>query len=655
MNTMELVHLVSTDERAGRRSSGTSAPAFYSELIRPARQAILRARQHLLSKQRSNGLWLATQKTDAALASQLILMLAHLERNDSALAEQAVATILEQQLPNGGWPLVPDGAADLSTSVQAYFALKLSGLEANDERLSRARDTIRRLGGADAADTPTRFFLALLGQVAYDCCPAVPPEWFLWIGQQDRRTAALAAIWSHRPVRQLDAEGGVRELFIRHPSHWMTPLSLEPERVWAAASIPASILRLCERIGWTPLRAHALSRVQSQLRQDIDAEQIGQLDFCELLWHAIALHAMGYRDDSPQCQSCDERLRDMLQLDDDLLLAWPRLRSAPVTDTIAALQSLGASGVTATHPSIAAAVQWLSDRRHSGPAPSVTELAGLLELLSAGTDCEDAADEALPPAIDLRRNGRGSYRSCRFNHRARIARVASPIVERLLRLQNADGGWASCGRESTPDATSAVLQALGDHHSAMVSAAERRAVDSLRRAQRPDGSWDSARGVRLIHGTSSAVRGLLAAGVSCDDEAVAAGANWLLVHQQPSGGWGELPSECVRDGTDEFADGEATASQTAWAILALVTAGGANTAAVRRAIDFLLETQQEDGQWHEPQFVLRDAAAGRWFQSDVHAVAGPLLALSRWAVAATNEHWNGSEPVSLRLVGATAD
>src|SRR5688572_14833422 len=64
MNTMELVHFVSTGERPRERSPRTSTPPFYSELIRPARHAIMRARQHLLSEQRSDGSWSGPQNTD---------------------------------------------------------------------------------------------------------------------------------------------------------------------------------------------------------------------------------------------------------------------------------------------------------------------------------------------------------------------------------------------------------------------------------------------------------------------------------------------------------------------------------------------------------------------------------------------------------------
>jgi squalene-hopene/tetraprenyl-beta-curcumene cyclase len=269
MNTMELVRFV---ERANPRSSDPHSPAplFPSELIGPARQAILCARQYLLSDQRENGSWVGNQTGDASLPSQLIFLLTYLQREDSSLVKQAAATILDQQLPNGGWSLVPDGTPNVSVSVQAYFALKLSGLDPSDERLSRARRVIRRLGGADAADATTRYFLALFAQVNFDCCPSMPPEMLLVNRQCQKSLAPRSVVWSHRPVRDVGIGRGVRELFIDKPVTWSVPAETgnnhrQTKLRAYARSVFETFCRYCERRGWTPLRGRALNRAESWL------------------------------------------------------------------------------------------------------------------------------------------------------------------------------------------------------------------------------------------------------------------------------------------------------------------------------------------------------------------------------------------------------
>ena len=146
------------------------------------------------------------------------------------------------------------------------------------------------------------------------------------------------------------------------------------------------------------------------------------------------------------------------------------------------------------------------------------------------------------------------------------------------------------------------------------------------------------------------MQGLIAAGVAVDDPAVAAGLNWLVVHQQPSGGWGE--TVVAGEAEADYLSARPTASQTAWALLALAAAGRSVTSAAHRAVHFLLETQEDDGHWDEPHFTLRDPASGRWFRNELHACdrsARSTVALGRCRRPATTRK---PARVQLRLVGA---
>src|SRR5207253_183526 len=76
--------------------------------------------------------------------------------------------------------------------------------------------------------------------------------------------------------------------------------------------------------------------------------------------------------------------------------------------------------------------------------------------------------------------------------------------------------------------------------------------------------------------------------------------SWLEQVQQSGGGWGE---SCRSYDDPAFAGkGVPTASQTAWALLALLAAGEGGSAAVRAGVAYLCATQQADGDWHEDQF-----------------------------------------------------
>ena len=75
---------------------------------------------------------------------------------------------------------------------------------------------------------------------------------------------------------------------------------------------------------------------------------------------------------------------------------------------------------------------------------------------------------------------------------------------------------------------------------------------------------------------------------------------WILSRQNPDGGWGE---SCYTYNDARTAGmGKSTASQTAWALMALLHAGEAAHPGVTRGIRFLLETRGSDGLWDEAEF-----------------------------------------------------
>ena len=194
---------------------------------------------------------------------------------------------------------------------------------------------------------------------------------------------------------------------------------------------------------------------------------------------------------------------------------------------------------------------------------------------------------------------------------------------------------------STPDLTGRVLESLGRLGHRLGHPAVDRAVAYMRQTQNADGSWFGRWGVNYIYGTWQSMVGLAAVGVPCDDPAIMAGANWLLAHQQTTGGWGESAD------TYEFphlrGQGPTTASQTAWALLGLMAAGRADDPAVTRGIDYLLDTQEDDGTWDEPEFTGTGFPRVFYLRYHYYPIYFPLMALSQWAVQVDAEAGSSSQ------------
>jgi squalene-hopene/tetraprenyl-beta-curcumene cyclase len=108
---------------------------------------------------------------------------------------------------------------------------------------------------------------------------------------------------------------------------------------------------------------------------------------------------------------------------------------------------------------------------------------------------------------------------------------------------------------------------------------------------------------------------------------------WLVSHQNPDGGWGED----LRSYTDPgwAGRGESTASQTAWALLALLAAwdGRAESleaAGIERGIRWLAQTQRPDGTWDEPQFTGTGFPGDFYINYHLYRLVFPVSALGRY-------------------------
>src|SRR4029453_15034872 len=83
--------------------------------------------------------------------------------------------IRQRMLPDGGWSLYLGGAGDISGSCASYLALKLAGVSAEDADMRRSRNAIVTMGGAECANSYTKYYFALFGQYSWDDVPAIPP------------------------------------------------------------------------------------------------------------------------------------------------------------------------------------------------------------------------------------------------------------------------------------------------------------------------------------------------------------------------------------------------------------------------------------------------------------------------------------------------
>src|SRR5215831_11716647 len=126
--------------------------------------AISAATEALLKEQRPDGHWVYELEADATIPAEYVLLVHYLGETPNLELEKKIGIYLRRiRGAHGGWPLYHEGAFDISATVKAYFALKMIGDDIDAPHMARAREEIRKRGGAIKANVFTRILLALYG------------------------------------------------------------------------------------------------------------------------------------------------------------------------------------------------------------------------------------------------------------------------------------------------------------------------------------------------------------------------------------------------------------------------------------------------------------------------------------------------------------
>ena len=108
------------------------------------------AREVLLARQTEDGHWVYELEADATIPAEFILLdhfLDELDPDTLDIHQRLARYLREIQGEDGGWPLFHAGDTDISATVKAYYALKLTGDSPDAPHMERARDAVLGLGG----------------------------------------------------------------------------------------------------------------------------------------------------------------------------------------------------------------------------------------------------------------------------------------------------------------------------------------------------------------------------------------------------------------------------------------------------------------------------------------------------------------------------
>jgi squalene-hopene/tetraprenyl-beta-curcumene cyclase len=617
-----------------------------------AEVALELACEHLLSLQSEDGWWQGELQTNVTMDAEDMLLREFLGIRRADETERSAAWIRSQQRADGTWTNFYGGPGDLSTTIEAYWALRLAGDDPAAEHMRTAAEFIRGRGGLAQARVFTHLWLALFGLWSWDEVPSLPPEavllpsWFplniydfaCWARQT---IAALSIVKAHRPVRELPFD--LHELGVAAEA----PASAPPSLAARVLTILDRALRGYERRPIGLLRRLALVHAERWIVRHQEAD--GSWGGIQPPWvySLIALSLSGYPLEHPVMRRGLAGIdRFMVEDEDDARgVGAPPGRSrrleacqSPVWDTALSMIALSDGGLEDDHPGLVRAAGWLLEEEVTVRGDWAVARPGLspggwaFEFHNVNyPDVDDTAEVVLA----LRR----------VKPDARIDDAIGRATSWLEGMQSANGGWGAFDAENTR-ALARQLPFLDfgeviDEPSADVSAhslemlaalglidtpAGERGVRWLIDQQEPGGSWYGRWGINHVYGTGAAVPALVAAGVEPSDSCIRRAVGWLLEHQNDDGGWGEDPRSYDDDAW--IGRGPSTASQTAWALLAL-HAAGERTTAMRRGVAWLVRTQRPDGGWDEPQYTGTGFPSDYYINYHLYRLAFPIMALGR--------------------------
>ncbi len=600
-------------------------PATRTPLLQSVEAALGRAAAALLAMQHEEGYWWAELESNVTITAEYLMLHRFLDLDDRKIPAMA-ADLLSRQLPNGAWSLWYGDGGELSTSVEAYFALKLAGLPADDPRLVKAREFILARGGVLKTRVFTRIFLALFGQISWEGIPLMPVELILlppWTGLSiyefsswTRATVVpLSVVMAYRPVKSIPPDQGVAELFL-HPDE---PFGKHRVRLLAGGSLLENffvvadrLLKIYYRLPFRRLRELALKRAEQWILEH--QEESGDWAGIQpaMVNSLLALFCRGY-DLSHERMQRGLRALEFFELREGERL-WLQSCISPVWDTALALRALAAAGFSPDHPALEKGSRWLLSKQIFQTGDWAVKCPGV----EPGGWAFEFVNNWYPDVDDTSMVLVALKETLADPEKQRWALERG--INWCLGLQCKNGGFASFDKDNTKewlnlipfadlkalvdppteDITGRILEMLGSFGYSLTHPAAARALAFIHRTQQPEGCWYGRWGVNYLYGTWSVLAGLAAIGEDMSRPYVRRAVSWLKSVQNPDGGWGEC-CECYRD-REMMGVGVSCASQTAWALLGLLAAGEASSPEVEAGVSWLLAHQNPQGRWDEEHF-----------------------------------------------------
>jgi squalene-hopene/tetraprenyl-beta-curcumene cyclase len=617
-------------------------------------KAIAASQNYLLSIQYPEGYWWAELESNVTITAEVVLLHKIWGTDKIRPLHKAETYLRSQQREQGGWELFYGDGGELSTTVEAYMALRLLGVSASDPALIKAKNFILERGGISKTRIFTKLHLALIGCYDWRGIPSLPPSIMLlpdnfpftiyemssWARGS---TVPLLIVCDKKPVYAIHSAITLDELYAEGIGN--VRYELPGNNDWTDLFLWLDRgFKLAENFKVVPFREEGLNAAEQWVleRQEPTGDWGGIIP--AMLNSLLALRCLNYDVAEPIVQKGLEAIDNFAIETEDTYRVQACV--SPVWDTAWVIRALVESGLNPSHPALVKSGEWLLTKqildygdwavknKQGKPGGWAFEFDNRFY-----PDLDDSAVVVMALAgIELP------------DERQKQQAIARG-VDWMATMQCKPGGWAAFDVDNdqdwlnlipygdlkamidpnTADVTARVLEMLGQYNLSMEEDRVQRAIAYLVREQETDGSWFGRWGVNYIYGTSGALSALALVAPNHKHN-IDRGAAWLVSCQNPDGGWGET-CRSYND-TSLKGRGVSTASQTAWALIGLLAAARATGCEVRESIEkginYLLSTQNSDGTWYEAEFTGTGFPGHFYIKYHLYQQYFPLIALGRY-------------------------
>jgi squalene-hopene/tetraprenyl-beta-curcumene cyclase len=612
------------------------------EAVDTVQAALSRSIGYFLRTQASEGYWVGELESNATITAEYLFLCRLLQISDKHREADIVQHLLNGQV-DGGWAVFYGGPPDLNCTIEAAVALQLAGMPLDAPELKRATEVVRSLGGLNKVRVFTRIWLALLGALSWDTVPAMPPE-MMFLPESVPLNIFRFASWARGTIVPL-------LVILAQPLRYSRPAPKIDQFMGEGAQtspsrrplfdaranfqrLDDSLKRTAGLLRRNPWRRRALAAARRWIESHQEAD--GGWGGIQPAMINSVLALSTFDPAAPAVQLGLEGIDRFCLQDEDGF----RMQAcvSPGWDTPWVMLALSEAGLPPDHPALRRAAGWLLNQQSkvygdwSLKAPGVP--AGGWPFEFYNSQYPDTDDTALVLAS-----------LCKTD--LETEQAFNDGLQWMIGMQNDDGGWAAFDRDnnttlveqipfcdfgevldpSSADVTAHVLETLARLGYPRSDPRVQRGLAYLWREQEEDGAWFGRWGVNYIYGTAAALMALDALGFSLEDGRIAKAADWLRRHQNEDGGWGE---SCLSYTEAAWrGKGPSTASQTAWAILGLLSARGVEDSALQAGVRWLLDKQSADGTWDEPYFTGTGFPGDFYLNYHEYRNYFPALALAR--------------------------